>query len=123
MTIIIDGTRALEVAREFFADYSRCWQQGDASGVALLYANDAVLIGAAVAAGRTEIQQAIGGLLSQGWVSITIEPRAAHALGDVIFVAARYVATGIQGRRLEGSSSWLLAPEDSAWRAAAHHGA
>jgi uncharacterized protein (TIGR02246 family) len=83
-----------EIAVDYAARWERAWNSHGALATAQLYAPDSVLVGGAVAAGRSEIERALAFIFSQGWQQISIKVVSARAVGGLVLVVCEFSATG-----------------------------
>ena len=112
-----------EIAVDYAARWERAWNSHGALATAQLYAPDSVLVGAAIAAGRREIERALAFIFSQGWQRISIKVVNARAVGGLVLVVSEFSATGsgpTAGKILHGKSTHALARVDDTWLSAMH---
>ena len=112
-----------EIAATFMSEYESVWNSQGARAVANLYTPDSLLIGYAVASGRTEIEKLLGAIFDQGWAKISIKVIEARELGDAVLIANEYSAQGSgpnAGKTLKGKSSYVLANVGGTWLSAMH---
>ena len=117
---------AIEVASVFARSWEDAWNAQGAAAVARLYTPDSVLIGAAIAVGRPEIERALDRLIQLGWTRISINVVNARAVGGVVLVASEFSAVGSgpnAGKSLSGRSSHVLTLVDDRWLSAMHSAA
>jgi len=112
-----------EIAVDYAARWERAWNSHDTLATAQLYTPDSVLVGGAVAAGRSEIERALAFIFNQGWQRISIKVVKARAVGGLVLVVSEFSATGsgpTAGRILHGKSTHALARVDDTWLSAMH---
>jgi uncharacterized protein (TIGR02246 family) len=117
---------AIEVASAYARAWENAWNSQGAAAVAKLYTPDSVLIGAAIAVGRPEIERSLERLMQQGWATISINVVNARAVGGVVLVASEFTAFGSgpsAGKSLNGRSSHVLTLLDDTWLSAMHSAA
>lgn len=117
---------AIEVASAFARTWEDAWNAQGASAVAKLYTPDSVLISAAIAVGRPDIERSLDRLIQQGWTRINIKVVNARAVGGVVLVASEFAAFGSgpsAGKSLNGGSSHVLTLVDHTWLSAMHSAA
>jgi uncharacterized protein (TIGR02246 family) len=117
---------AIEVASDFARSWEDAWNAQGAAAVAELYTPDSVLIGAAIAVGRPEIERSLDRLIQLGWTRISINVVNARAVGGVVLVASEFSAVGSgpnTGKLLSGRSSHVLTLVDDRWLSAMHSAA
>jgi uncharacterized protein (TIGR02246 family) len=112
-----------EIAVDYAARWERAWNSHGALATAQLYTPDSVLVGGAVAAGRSEIERALAFIFNQGWHRISIKVVNTRAVGGLVLVVSEFSATGsglTAGRILHGKSTHALARVDDTWLSAMH---
>ena len=112
-----------EIAVDYAARWERAWNSHGALATVQLYAPDSVLVGGAVAVGRSEIERALAFIFSQGWRRISIKVVNARAVGGLVLVVSEFSATGsgpTGGRILHGKSTHALVRVDNTWLSAMH---
>jgi uncharacterized protein (TIGR02246 family) len=116
-----DGAR--EIAASFANAWGDAWNNGGAPAAARLYAEDSVLVGAAIGIGRREVERLLGALHQQGWTRIVVTVVDARRLDTVVLAVGEFVATGSgpnAGRTLNGKSSRVLTQIGGTWLSAMH---
>jgi uncharacterized protein (TIGR02246 family) len=112
-----------EIAADYVARWAKSWNDLGPEATAQLYTPDSMLIGAAMASGRAEIQKALTALFNLGWTKIDIKPVHVRAAGGLVLVASEFVASGSgpsAGKTLTGKSTHALAQIDGIWLSAMH---
>jgi uncharacterized protein (TIGR02246 family) len=97
-----------EIAAGYMSKYENHWNSDGPAAVANLYTPDSLLVGYAIAIGRTEIEKLLGTIFDQGWRQISTKVIEAREIGDVVLVANEYSAQGSgpsAGKTLSGRSS------------------
>lgn len=87
---------ATEVAKRLNSDWNTAFNNGDAAGVAALYAKDAVLSpgNGKTLKGRDAVQQLFQSYIDNGVHDHSIEVIEARQVGDVLYEVARWQAHG-----------------------------
>jgi uncharacterized protein (TIGR02246 family) len=112
-----------DIAVDYAARWANTWNLHGATATAELYTSDGVLVGLAIARGKTEIAQALEFIFNQGWRQISIEVVSAHALGDLVLAVSEFSARGsgpAAGKLLQGKSSHALTRIGDTWLSAMH---
>jgi uncharacterized protein (TIGR02246 family) len=112
-----------EIGADYAARWERAWNVDGASAVARLYTPDSVLVGAAVAVGKAEIERSLGFIFSQGWQRISITVVSARAVGGLVLLVSEFSVLGsgpAGGRLLNGKSSHVLTRLGDNWLSAMH---
>jgi uncharacterized protein (TIGR02246 family) len=111
-----------QIARDFLSRYEAEWSNG-AEAVSRLYAPDAVLVGFVTAIGRSQICEALRGIIGQGWTSIRIKIVNVRQIGGLILIANEYAAIGSgqnAGKTLSASASHVLIESNGEWLSTLH---
>jgi uncharacterized protein (TIGR02246 family) len=112
-----------EIAADYVARWERAWNNHGGSAAAELYTPDSVLVGAAVAVGKADIERALGFIFSQGWQRIGIKVVSARVVGDLVLLVSEFSVLGsgpAAGKMLNGKSSHVLVRLGGNWLSAMH---
>src|SRR5262249_7621002 len=113
----------LQTAIDYAARWEGAWNSHGAAATASLYTPDGVLVGAAVAGGRGEIERPLTFIFSPGVRRISIKVVNARAVGGLVLLVSEFAATGsgpAAGMTLNGKSSHVLALLGDTWLSAMH---
>src|SRR5262249_13897410 len=116
----------MDVAASFVRQWESTWNAQGPAATAALYTPDAMLVGAAIAVGRTEIEQFLRVLYDQGWKTIAIRLVLSRAVAGVVLAVSEFSATGTginAGKTLNGRSSHVLTETGGSWLCAMHSAA
>jgi uncharacterized protein (TIGR02246 family) len=111
------------IADHFVRRWENAWNSGGPAAVADLYTADAVLVGAAIAAGRAEVERVLGLIHGQGWTRIAIDLVEARHVETVVLAISEFTATGsgpTAGKSLAGKSTHVLTRTGDKWLSAMH---
>ena len=99
-------------------EYETRFNEGDAAGVAELFAEDVVYYDplGRVHEGRDAVQQLYQGNLDAGFTEMSIELIEIEVLNDTAYDIARYTITTVEGETFEGYHLAILARENGEWR-------
>ena len=113
----------IDIATDFVRRWENAWNSDGPAATAGLYMPDAVLVGAGIGVGRSEIGRSLQRLFQQGWTRIDIKVVQARAVAGVVLVVSEFTATGSPGnagKTLKGKSTHVLTEMGGTWLSAMH---